>query len=108
MQVDERLPMAVMVEEQGPLQRTRLGVERVLRGGVDEVAVGVAGAGLGEPENVIGPLLAAGQEHGSEVGARAAFLLALPPGDERILVGIGATITVVFRCAKERPFAERL
>ena len=86
MKIDERLPAAVMVDEERHLQRSRLGEIGDLRCGVDQVPIRVASTRLSEPQNVIRTLLAACQEHGSEVRPRAAYALTLPPRDERILI----------------------
>ena len=86
MQIDERLPVAVVVEEEWRLQRSRLGEVGVLRCRIDEVPVGVTSACLSEPEDVIRSLLGLCQEDGSEEWSSVMFRLALPPCDEQVLV----------------------
>src|SRR5438093_5355176 len=87
MKIDERLPVSVMVEEEWRLQCTRFGEIGVPRRRIDNVPVGIGSTRLSQPKNVIGTLLAACQEDDSEKWSRASLALALPPCDERVLVG---------------------
>lgn len=87
MKVDERLPTAVMVQEERRLQWFGLGEINVLRGGIDRVAIGVASTRMSEPQNVVRTLLASRQKDDSEVGSWTLPTSALQPRDQRVLVG---------------------
>ena len=87
MKIDERLPSTVVVNEERRLQSSWFGEIGVLSRRIDQVPVGIASTRLSQPKNVIRTLLASRQKDGSEKWSRAGLRLALPPRDERVLIG---------------------